>query len=65
MDTFGQQLADARDQKAAALAKLDQLDNGELVLAMGMTKSHARDLLCLSIADYDAIISEHGWRDKA
>lgn len=65
MDTFGQQLADAKAGKATALEKLDLLDRGELKLARGMTESHARELLRLSIADYDTIISRFGWRDNA
>jgi hypothetical protein len=65
MDTFGQQLSDARDAKAEALAKLALLDNGELVLAKGATENHARELLRLSIAEYDAVISQLGWRDKS
>ena len=65
MDTFEQQLSNARDGKAEALKKIAQLDNGELVLAKGVTENHARELLRLSIAEYDAIISRLGWRDKA
>lgn len=63
MDTLGNQLAEAKVARASALEKLGQLDSGKLELAKGMTESRARELLRLSIADYDAIIERLGWRD--
>jgi hypothetical protein len=65
MDTFAKILADAKASKALALEQLAQLDAGKLRIVNGMTEDHAHELLRLSIADYDAIISRLGRRDNA
>ncbi|WP_170003802.1 hypothetical protein [Pseudopontixanthobacter vadosimaris] len=65
MDTFAKIFADAKASKAEALKQLAQLDAGTLKIVNGMTEANARELLRLSIADYDAIIARLGPRDNA
>ncbi len=65
MDTFAKIFADAKASKAEALKQLAQLDAGTLKIVNGMTEANARELLRLSIADYDAIIACLGPRDNA